>query len=168
MNENGTTKKLESKWGKKGETAQRGWIKPWVIAGQDWTAAPQRFGHGSYKDKRAEETLDSCKAAAGRHTSPPLASMDEPGNGGRYRYADQWINSPQRRGWRRREKKTQKERKTSILLAIKTNKQTVFESESDVCATSGRENLTWNPLQLFSLRVKQHKQLQNTLLWASI
>lgn len=92
---------LQRSWsqsgGKKEETAQRGWIKPWVICGQDWTAAPQRFGHARHKENRAEETLNSCEAAAGRHTSPPLASMDEPGNGGRSRYTDRWINSPQRR-----------------------------------------------------------------------
>lgn len=41
--------------------------------------------------------MNSCEAAAGRHTSPALASMDEPGNGGRSRYTDRWINSPQRR-----------------------------------------------------------------------
>lgn len=51
-------------WKKKSkEMAQWGRIKPWVIAGQDWTAAPERFGHGSVytelqrKDPKGRRTL---------------------------------------------------------------------------------------------------------------
>lgn len=38
---------MSSQSDKKKEIAQRGRITPRVIGGQDWTAAPERFGHGS-------------------------------------------------------------------------------------------------------------------------
>lgn len=76
-------KECQVKLGKKGEEpAQRGRIKPWVICGQDWTVAPERFGHGSVytelqrKDsKRPEETLNSYEPPAVSHTSPLQADV---------------------------------------------------------------------------------------------
>lgn len=48
--------KVEKSGGKKEEVmAQRRGMKLWVIAGQDWTEAPERFGHGSDKEKSQKE-----------------------------------------------------------------------------------------------------------------
>lgn len=80
--------------------------------------------------------MNSCEAAAGRHTSPPLASMDEPGNGGRSRYADRWINSPQRRvdaergGEDEREENTGGEKDECSSQYKDTGRKTILQTTS--------------------------------------